>query len=107
MGRLSEIKQYLDNVVQGKAPISNQITYNLQNIFNLLPNLNVEELVRSMMVKTNDIHLVMYLSVLIRSVIALHELLANKIKFRDVDVLLDRDAGVEEASSTQQDNTPK
>jgi len=89
LSRLGEIRAYLENVVEGRLPVNNQISYNLQNIFNLLPNLNVEELVRSLLVKTNDMHLVMYLSALIRSILALHGLLANKIKYRDIDDLLD------------------
>lgn len=83
--RLVEIRDYLGKVVDGKAPVNNQIVYNLQNIMNLLPNLNVEKLVRSMQMKTNDMHLVMYLSSLVRSVIALHSLLLNKIKFANID----------------------
>jgi hypothetical protein len=39
-----------------------QIVYNLQTIFNLLPNLNVEDLVTGMLVKTNDMHFIIYLS---------------------------------------------
>lgn len=50
-----------------------------------------------MVVKTNDMHLVIYLSSLVRSVIALHALLNNKIKYKDVDDVLDRSAGVEMA----------
>jgi hypothetical protein len=61
-------------------PVNNQINSNLQNILNLLPNLNVEALVRSMLVKTNDMHLAMYLAALVRSVLALHDLLNNKIQ---------------------------
>jgi 26S proteasome regulatory subunit N8 len=81
--RLVEIKDYMDKVIEGKMPVNNQIVYNLQNIINLLPNLNVESLVRSVQMKTNDMHLVMYLSSLVRSVVALHSLLLNKIKFSD------------------------
>ncbi len=95
IGRLTEIRAYLCNVIDGKMPINNQISYNLQNILNLLPNLNVEELVKSMLVKTNDIHLVMYVSALVRSILALHDLLNNKIKYKDMDEILDRDAGME------------
>jgi 26S proteasome regulatory subunit N8 len=82
----------------------------LQDVFNLLPNLNVNELIKafagylascplytiiidicriiyssSLMfcflgaVKTNDMMLVIYLSSLIRSVIALHNLINNKV----------------------------
>jgi 26S proteasome regulatory subunit N8 len=95
--RLVEIRDYLEKIISGRIPINNQITYNLQNIFNLLPNLNMDELVKSMVVKTNDMHLVIYLSSLVRSVIALHGLLNNKIKYKDVDDVLDRSAGVEMA----------
>jgi 26S proteasome regulatory subunit N8 len=97
--KLSEIHTYLENVASGRLPVNSQIIYNLQNIVNLLPNLNIDALVRSMLVKTNDMHLVVYVSSLVRSVIALHGLLANKIKYRDVDEVLDRSAGV--------DNEPK
>lgn len=106
--RLVEIRDYLEKIIAGKIPINNQITYNLQNIFNLLPNLNVDELVKSMVVKTNDMHLVIYLSSLVRSVIALHGLLNNKIKYKDVDDVLDRSAGVEMAETVtdKKEKTP-
>ena len=98
VGRLEEIRAYLLNVISGRLPPNNHILYNLQNIFNLLPNLNVEVLVRSMQVKTNDIHMAIYVSSLVRSVLALHSLLNNKIKFKDVDDVLDRSAGVEQVA---------
>ena len=56
-----------------------------QDVFNLLPNLNVDELVRAMMMKTNDMHLVIYLSSLIRCVVALHDLVNNKIQFTETE----------------------
>ena len=56
-----------------------------------------------MLVKTNDVHLVMYVSSLVRSVIALHSLLSNKIKYRDVDDVLDRNAGVENEAKKPSD----
>uniref|UniRef100_A0A7S1UK57 MPN domain-containing protein n=1 Tax=Phaeomonas parva TaxID=124430 RepID=A0A7S1UK57_9STRA len=80
--RLEEMKAYLENVIAGRMPMNNQIVYNLQTIFNLLPNLNIEHMVRAMMVKTNDLHLIMYITSLIRSIIALHDLLNNKVRFR-------------------------
>mmetsp|Transcript_27131 Transcript_27131/g.35567 ORF Transcript_27131/g.35567 Transcript_27131/m.35567 type:complete len:340 (+) Transcript_27131:94-1113(+) len=82
---LEEMRAYLQNVLDDKLPVNNQIIYNMQTIFNLLPNLNVDELVRSMLVKTNDMHLVIYLSSLIRCIIALHDLVQNKIRYRDMD----------------------
>ena len=83
--RLAEMKKYLQNVLDGRLPANNQIIYNMQTILNLLPNLNVEELVRAMMMKTNDMHLVIYLSSLIRSVVALHDLVNNKIQYQGTD----------------------
>ncbi|KAH8550232.1 26S proteasome regulatory subunit rpn-8 [Umbelopsis sp. PMI_123] len=78
--RLEDIRDYLQKVVAGQLPVNHQIIYNLQDIFNLLPNLQTQEMVRSFSVKTNDQHLVIYLSSLIRAVIALHNLINNKIE---------------------------
>ncbi|KAK6145471.1 hypothetical protein DH2020_022291 [Rehmannia glutinosa] len=77
--RLKEIRSYLDLVIEGKLPLNHEILYHLQDVFNLLPNLNVSELVKAFAVKTNDMMLVIYLSSLIRSVIALHNLINNKM----------------------------
>mmetsp|Transcript_16991 Transcript_16991/g.25120 ORF Transcript_16991/g.25120 Transcript_16991/m.25120 type:complete len:316 (-) Transcript_16991:139-1086(-) len=83
--RLEEVQTYLKAVQEGKLPVNDQILYNLQDIFNLLPNLNLEDLIKSMLVKTNDIHLVIYISALTRSIVALHDLVLNKIKYKDMD----------------------
>mmetsp|Transcript_4879 Transcript_4879/g.8697 ORF Transcript_4879/g.8697 Transcript_4879/m.8697 type:complete len:316 (-) Transcript_4879:646-1593(-) len=83
--RLEEMHAYLEAVVSGEMTPNNQVIYNMQDIFNLLPNLNVESLVKSFFVKTNDMHLVVYLSSLIRSIVALHNLLNNKIKYKDYE----------------------
>ncbi|KAM1020173.1 hypothetical protein ACFX13_042197 [Malus domestica] len=77
--RLKEIRGYLDLVIDGKLPLNHEILYHLQDVFNLLPNLNVYDLVKAFSVKTNDMMLVIYLSSLIRSVIALHNLINNKM----------------------------
>ena len=50
----------------------------LQDIFNLLPNIDAE-LTRSFAVKSNDMMLVVYVASLIRSVLALHNLINNKV----------------------------
>ena len=96
VGRLAEVRAYLECVVKGKMPVNNIILNNLQNIFNLLPNLNVDELVKAMLVKSNDTHLSIYIASLVRSIIALHVLLNNKIKNIDVDEVLDKHAGLDE-----------
>jgi 26S proteasome regulatory subunit N8 len=104
--RLAEIRDYLGRVSTGELDVNHQIVYNLQNVFNLLPNLESTEKGevppppppapgvdggaeapvtvttaasssaprRPFTVATNDQLLVMYLSSLIRAVIALHTL---------------------------------
>jgi 26S proteasome regulatory subunit N8 len=52
----------------------------------LLPNLKVEESVRSFSVKTNDYMFVIYVSSLIRSVISLHNLINNKITTKEIEI---------------------
>lgn len=44
--KLLEIHAYLLNILDNKLPVNNQIIYNLQTIFNLLPNLNVQDLLK-------------------------------------------------------------
>ena len=50
----------------------------MQDIFNLLPNTNTADLAKAFAVQTNDMMVVVYLSALIRSVIALHNLVNNR-----------------------------
>jgi 26S proteasome regulatory subunit N8 len=52
-------------------------------MFNLLPDIQATETVKSFSVKTNDELLVIYLSSMIRSVIALHGLIENKKMLRE------------------------
>jgi len=59
-------------------PVNHQIVYNLQDALNLLPDLNDSVLTQSFSSTTNDELLVVYLSSLMRAVIALHALVDNK-----------------------------
>lgn len=83
--RLQDIRDYLDKVATGKLPVNHTIIYQLQDVFNLLPNLNLEEFVKSLSVKTNDQMLVVYVASLVRAVIALHNLINNKVANRDAE----------------------
>jgi len=83
--QITDIRDYLDQVVSGNLPVNHTIIYQLQDIFNLLPDASVREFVKSMYVKTNDQMLVVYLASLSRSVIALHNLINNKITNRDAE----------------------
>jgi len=85
LAKIHEMQTYLENVVAGKLPVNQVIIGRIQDIFNLLPNLSVEALVKAFAVKTNDMMLAIYLSSLIRSVIALHNLIRNKLTLREAE----------------------
>merc|ERR1719343_1628247 len=58
----------------------NKEIYQLQEIFNLLPDQDSEELVRSFAMETNDMMLALYVGSMLRSTVALHNLINNKTK---------------------------
>ncbi|KAK7533601.1 maintenance of mitochondrial structure and function-domain-containing protein [Phyllosticta citricarpa] len=87
--RLRDIGTYLQKVLDGDLPINHAILGNLQDVFNLLPNLTAPkatgpdadaDLARAMSVKTNDQLMTIYLSSLIRAITAFHDLIENKIQ---------------------------
>ncbi|KAK5072381.1 proteasome regulatory particle subunit [Lithohypha guttulata] len=94
--RLRDIGAYLQKVLDGELPVNHAILGNLQDIFNLLPNLTTSpaskpmgeeqvqnsELAKSMNVKTNDQLMTIYLSSLVRAITAFHDLIDNKIQNR-------------------------
>ncbi|KAF5379320.1 hypothetical protein D9757_007617 [Collybiopsis confluens] len=76
--RLSDVQKYLVEVAAGTMPVNHQIVYHLQDALNLLPDLNDPDTTQSFATSTNDELLVVYLSSLLRAVIALHALVDNK-----------------------------
>jgi len=83
--KLNDMHKYLQQVADGKLPMNHQITYLLQDIFNLLPDVTNPQFVKSINVNTNDQMLVVYTASLIRSIIALHNLINNKINNKEVE----------------------
>lgn len=106
--RLQDIGKYLQKVLDNELPVNHAILGNLQDVFNLLPNLSTPkavskdlptvngqvnagvgisggasentELAKAMSVKTNDQLMSIYLSSLIRAITAFHDLIENKIQ---------------------------
>jgi len=78
--RLSTIRDYLEKVATERLPINQDILTNLQLIFNLLPNLSKIQLIQSFSVKKNDMMLNIYVASLLRSILALDQLLENRLE---------------------------
>lgn len=106
--RLQDIGRYLQKVLDDELPVNHAILGNLQDVFNLLPNLSTPksvakdlpsvngmvngaigisggsaentELAKAMSIKTNDQLMSIYLSSLIRAITAFHDLIENKIQ---------------------------
>lgn len=76
--RLVEIRDYLLGVSRGELPINHPTVYFLQDALNLLPDLDDPDLTKAFTTNTNDQLLVVYLSSLVRAVIALERLVENK-----------------------------
>ncbi|KAM3465511.1 hypothetical protein MY5147_005493 [Beauveria neobassiana] len=103
--RLRDIGVYLQKVLDGQLPVNHAILGNLQDVFNLLPNLSTpeadgkssgSELAHAMSVKTNDQLMTIYLSSLIRAITAFHDLIENKIQNRQQQE--EKDAKKEDAN---------
>ncbi|PON14512.1 hypothetical protein C2W62_28670 [Candidatus Entotheonella serta] len=103
--RLRDIGAYLQKVLDGQLPVNHAILGNLQDVFNLLPNLSTPEsdgktgggeLAHAMSIKTNDQLMAIYLSSLIRAITAFHDLIENKIQNRQQQE--DKDAKKEEGN---------
>jgi len=80
VSKLSEIAAYLQDVVDGNLPPNPKILYNLQNMFNLLPDLDRDNMDHSFNLNTNDSMLVMYLASVVRAIMALHDVINNKLE---------------------------
>ncbi|CCH42937.1 26S proteasome regulatory subunit [Wickerhamomyces ciferrii] len=99
--KLRDIVNYLEKVSSGSLPVNNTILGKLQDVFNLLPNLSgIDELneedvdnvansknplATAFTVKTNDELMVTYISSLVRSIIAFHDLIENKIENKKLE----------------------
>lgn len=75
--RLQDIALYVDRVLSGKLPVNHAILYNLQDMFNLMPDLQLNELSAAFTANTNDNQMTIYISSLIRSICALHDLIKS------------------------------
>ncbi len=88
--KLGEIESYLELVLNKSYPMNTQIIFNLQEILNLLPNLSGEKTVRSFSVKTNEMMQTIFVASMIRTVMALHKLINNKIDNKSLELAVEK-----------------
>lgn len=102
--KLKICQDYLQDCIGNNKKMHPEILANLQTIVSLLPNIHTAEMVKSLMIKTNDMYVSMYLASLIRTVIALHDLVNNKIRF-GADGLEDNEEEEDAGEEKKQDET--
>lgn len=78
--QLSSIESYLQSVKEGKMPRNPTILYRLQEIFNLLPDVHSPEARKALTVANNEQSMMIFAGSVVRSVIALHDLINNKLE---------------------------
>ncbi|KAI5956311.1 RPN8 [Candida jiufengensis] len=114
--KLREIATYLEKVYTKSLPMNHTILGKLQNVFNLLPNLvqpngtsldkedsqSSNELSNAFTVKTNDELMIIYISTVVRAIIAFHDLIENKLENKKLNEKKAQDADtiVEDTSIT-------
>ncbi|EPR64908.1 Mov34/MPN/PAD-1 family protein [Toxoplasma gondii TgCatPRC2] len=80
IGKIQEIYAYLQDAANKKIVANPNIMYTIQDIFNLLPDLSDPELIEAFTIQANDTMLNLYLGSVVRSVLALHNLINNKVE---------------------------
>lgn len=116
--RLANIVKYLGKLISGELPINSTILGKLQDIFNLLPNISQitdvqtgnanrvdaqiysheKRLATAFNIKTNDELMILYVSSLVRSIIAFHDLISNKIENRKRNDAANKEEPTEETN---------
>ncbi|KAI6649601.1 26S proteasome non-ATPase regulatory subunit 7 [Oopsacas minuta] len=85
MGHTQHIELYLSKVLDGTYPVNHTIIYLLQDILSLLPDLTLPQLISSFYSNANDRMLVIYIVSLVRAIIALHDLIDNKLSNQAIE----------------------
>lgn len=101
--RLHELSVYLSDVEGGKLSVSTDILYSVQSMLSSIPNHSTEVISTALFETTNDAHVAMYTASLVRSVLALHDVLSNKGKYREAEAAVE----AKEAKSAEEKKEDK
>jgi 26S proteasome regulatory subunit N8 len=93
--RLANIRKYLEQVATGELPLHHEILFALQEVLSGLPRISEDrQLLQAFTLCGNDQSLLIYVATLVRSVLALHDLVNNKTE------LLENERKMEAAFAT-------
>eukprot|EP00727_Mastigamoeba_balamuthi_P002065 m51a1_g11856 putative 26s proteasome non-atpase regulatory subunit 7 (526) ;mRNA; r:497674-499955 len=97
--KITEMKRYVEDVAAGRLPPNQRVLEKIQDVFNLMPGAAAVrgEAGKALVVKSNDMLSAVYLGSVVRSVIALHDLINNKIEYREAERKLDEKANAAQA----------
>lgn len=84
--KLKLINDYLIKIEDGSINPDNQIIFNLQEILNIIPKIDEDKKLKAFQSKTNDNYFTIYVSSIVRSIIALHDLINNKLNAKRLEV---------------------
>ncbi|GIX64448.1 Mov34/MPN/PAD-1 family protein [Babesia caballi] len=77
VAKLAEITEYLRAVISGVYTVNPAIIYMLQDILNLFPSTDNDEIAEAFTINMNDTALTMYIGSILRAMLALHNLIDN------------------------------
>lgn len=100
------MKEYLENVINNKIPANQTILQNIQNMFNLSPN--IENYIKQFSVNSNDVMVTIYLAQLVKSVLSVHDLIRNKndynFKVKEEKMEMEKKAKENEKNDKQEES---
>lgn len=105
--QLEDIERYLKEVCAGKLPVNHPVIYYVQEVLNLLPDVTHPEFVDAQNIQTNDQLMCVYMGSLVRSVIALHNLIDNKIALQKAEKEKDNDSGEKKKEEKKREDDKK
>lgn len=84
-GNLDELAAYLAAVVEGRFPANREILNHVQTLLSSLPDASAPAVSAAGSENVNDQHLTVYIAALTRAVLALHDLLGTKQRYKSVE----------------------
>ncbi|VDO40108.1 unnamed protein product [Onchocerca flexuosa] len=102
-GQLLDLQCYLHEVAEGKLPINHAVIYYIQEVLNLLPDVTSPQFVEAHNVQTNDQLMCVYMGSLVRTVIALHNLIDNKLSLQKNEKDKEKIEGIEKKGESKEE----